>query len=131
MMKKIMYVFLILLLLSACSNESARVVYPDAAPDELEQELKQHKAVKGYKSVSDENDIVVAIEIKRLSRFNKEKIEKKITKQLNKTYPDKKVLVTSDLKVKWEVEKIIKEKKEEKKLTKSIEKIKSLSKEET
>lgn len=131
MMKKIMYVFLILLLLSACSNESARVVYPDAAPDELEQELKQHKAVKGYKSVSDENDIVVAIELKRLSRFNKEKIEKKITKQLKKTYPDKKVLVTSDLKVKWEVEKIIKEKKEEKKLTKSIEKIKSLSKEET
>ena len=119
------------LLLTACSNETARVVYPDASPDELEQELKQHKAVKGFKSVSDEKDIVVAIEIKRLSRFNKEKIEKKITKQLEKSYPDKSVLVTSDLKVKWEVEKIIKEKKKEKKLTKSIENIKSLSKEET
>lgn len=131
MMKKIVYVFLLLLLLTACSNETARVVYPDTAPDELEQELKQHKAVKGFKSVSDENDIVVAIEIKRLSRFNKEKIEKKITKQLEKTYPDKSVLVTSDLKVKWEVEKIIKDKKKEKKLTKSIKNIKSLSKEET
>jgi metal-sulfur cluster biosynthetic enzyme len=130
-MKKKMYVPLIFLLLTGCSNEVVHVVYPANDSQLLKQELDQDEKVKGFRSVEDDKNILVAIDIKRMSRFKKEKIEKEITKQLEKKFPDKEVLVTADLKIKWEIEKIIEQKMKADKLTESIEKIKSLSKEET
>ncbi|KQL36667.1 YhcN/YlaJ family sporulation lipoprotein [Psychrobacillus sp. FJAT-21963] len=130
-MHKIITVLLLFFLLSACSDESVHIVYPSNTSPEIEEEIKHHDSVKGFQSVTDNNNVLVAIDIKRMSRFNKEKIEKKITKELEKKFPEKEVLVTGDLKVKWEIEKIIDQKLKSEKLTKSIEEIKSLSKEET
>ena len=46
-------------------------------------------------------------------------------------FQNKKVIVIDDLKIKWEIEKIIEKEHESKELNKSIEKILALSKEET
>ena len=79
----------------------------------------------------DDNTLLVSIEIPTMKRFNKVKIEENIKKELENEYPNKKVIVTDDLKIKWEIEKIIEKEHESKELNKSIEKILALSKEET
>lgn len=43
--------------------------------------------------------IVVAYKVKHLNRFNMKSIEKKITKKLNKKYPDDHFIVSSDYKI--------------------------------
>ncbi|QFF98260.1 hypothetical protein PB01_05190 [Psychrobacillus glaciei] len=130
-MRKIILFFLSVLLLTACSNNVQQEIYPKKDVPEIEQVLNENKSIIGYKSVTDKNDVIVAIDIRRMSRFNKEKIEKKIKKQLEEKLPGKDVLVTGDLKIKWEIEKIIKEGMQTEKLMKSIDQIKSLSKEAT
>lgn len=130
-MKKSIFVLLSILLLSACSSENEKVIFPTDNATSLEPVLAKQQSIHGYKSVMNKEDIVVAINIDRFDRFHKVKIEKKITKQLEKQFPDKQVLVTGDQKIIWEVETIIEKKLKEEDLKKSIEKIKSLSKEET
>ncbi|WP_391120525.1 hypothetical protein [Psychrobacillus sp. L3] len=130
-MRKIVLFFISVLLLTACSNNVKQEIYPQKDVPEIEQVLKGNKSIIGYKSVTDKNNVIVAIDIRRMSRFKTEKIEKKIKKQLEEKFPDKDVLVTGDLKIKWEIEKIIKERMQTDKLKKSIDQIKSLSKEAT
>jgi len=130
-MKKSVIVFLMVLLLGACSNEKEKVIFPSDNSTSLKPIMQKQDSIYGYKSVINEEDILVAIYINRFDRFNKTKIEKKITKQIEKQFPEKKVLVTGDQKIMWEVEGIIEKKLKQKELKKSIEKIKLLSKEET
>lgn len=130
-MKKSVIVFLMVLLLGACSSEKEKVIFPADNSTSLKPIMQKQDSIHGYKSVINEEDILVAIYINRFDRFNKTKIEKKITKQIEKQFPEKKVLVTGDQKIMWEVETIIEKKLKEEDLKKSIEKIKSLSKEET
>jgi len=130
-MKKSVIVFLMVLLLGACSNEKEKVIFPSDNSTSLKPIMQKQDSIYGYKSVINEEDILVAIYINRFDRFNKTKIEKKITKQIEKQFPEKKVLVTGDQKIMWEVESIIEKKLKQKELKKSIEKIKLLSKEET
>lgn len=130
-MRKLVLFFISVLLLTACSNNTKQEIYPSNNIPEIEHVLDGNKSIIGYKSVTDKNDILVAIDIRRMSRFKKEKIEKKIKQQLEEKFPGKDVLVTGDLKIKWEIEKIIKERMQTDKLKKSIDQIKSLSKEAT
>ncbi|MFF2752264.1 hypothetical protein ACFVR1_00730 [Psychrobacillus sp. NPDC058041] len=130
-MKKIVWWSIPFVLLTACSNNVAQEIYPENDVPEIVQVLNENKSINGYKSITDKNDVIVAIDIRRMSRFSKDKIEKKIKKQLEEKFPEKEVLVTGDLKIRWEVEKIIKENMQTDKLKKSIDQIKSLSKEAT
>ena len=130
-MKKSVIVFLMVLLLGACSNENEKVIFPADNSTSLKPIMQKQDSIHGYKGVMNEEDILVAIQINRFDRFNKTKIENKITKQIEKQFPDKRVLVTADQKIMWEVETIIEKDQKEEDLKKSIEKIKSLSKEET
>lgn len=130
-MKKISIFLLLFLSLTACSNDRDEAIYPSDKSKQIEEVLNKQDAINGYKSVMNQNDVLVAIDIKRLNRFQKEKIEKKVAKQLEKSFPDKEVIVTGDLKIRWEIEAIIDKQLKNEDLTDSIEKIKSLSKEET
>lgn len=131
-MKKIMYVFLLFLFITACSNtEEKENTYSESDGTQLEQVLKKQESINGFKSVMDKNDLLVALDIKRMKRFQMEKITAKIKKELEEKFPDKEVMVTGDLKIKWEIEKVIDQQLKEDKLVEAIEKIKSLSKEET
>ena len=129
-MRKIVYILLLSLLLTACSSSKDQV-YSDRDTSKLEQVLKEQDKIAGYQSVIDNNDVVVAIDIPRFKRFQKVKIEKKVKKAIEKEFPDKEVIVTGDIKIKWEIEKIVEKKKKNDELKKSISDIKSLSKEET
>ena len=129
-MRKIVYILLLSLLLTACSSSKDQV-YSDRDTSKLEQVLKEQDKIAGYQSVIDNNDVVVAIDIPRLKRFQKVKIEDEVKKAIEKEFPDKEVIVTGDIKIKWEIEKIVDKKKKNDELKKSISDIKSLSKEET
>ncbi|MEK4484896.1 hypothetical protein MHH81_04765 [Psychrobacillus sp. FSL H8-0484] len=131
-MKKVMYVVLLFLFITACSNtEEKENIYSESDSTQLEQVLKKQESINGFKSVMDKNDLLVALDIKRMKRFQMEKITTKITKELEEKFPNKEVMVTGDLKIKWEIEKVIDQQLKEDKLVEAIEKIKSLSKEET
>ena len=130
-MKKSVIVFLMVLLLGACSNEKEKVIFPSDNSTSLKPIMQKQDSIYGYKSVINEEDILVAIYINRFDRFNKTKIEKKITKQIEKQFPEKKELVTGDQKIMWEVEGVIEKKLKQKELNKSNDKIKLVSKEET
>ena len=129
-MRKIVYILLLSLLLTACSSSKDQV-YSDRDTSKLEQVLKEQDKIAGYQSVIDNNDVVVAIDIPRFKRFQKVKIEDEVKKAIEKEFPDKEVIVTGDIKIKWEIEKIVDKKKKNDELKKSINDIKSLSKEET
>ncbi|WP_298469853.1 YhcN/YlaJ family sporulation lipoprotein [uncultured Psychrobacillus sp.] len=129
-MRKIVYILLLSLLLTACSSSKDQV-YSDRDTSKLEQVLKEQDKIAGYQSVIDNNDVVVAIDIPRFKRFQKVKIEDEVKKAIEKEFPDKEVIVTGDIKIKWEIEKIVEKKKKNDELKKSISDIKSLSKEET
>ena len=129
-MRKIVYILLLSLLLTACSSPKDQV-YSDRDTSKLEQVLKEQDKIAGYQSVIDNNDVVVAIDIPRFKRFQKVKIEDEVKKAIEKEFPDKEVIVTGDIKIKWEIEKIVEKKKKNDELKKSINDIKSLSKEET
>ena len=129
-MRKIVYILLLSLLLTACSSSKDQV-YSDRDTSKLEQVLKEQDKIAGYQSVIDNNDVVVAIDIPRFKSFQKVKIEKKKKKAIEEEFPDKEVIVTGDIKIKWEIEKIVDKKKKNDELKKSISDIKSLSKEET
>lgn len=129
-MRKIVYILLLSLLLTACSS-SKNQVYSDRDTSKLEQVLKEQDKIAGYQSVLDDNDVVVAIDISRFKRFQKVKIEDEVKKAIEKEFPDKEVIVTGDLKIRWEIEKIVDKKKKNDELKQSISDIKSLSKEET
>jgi len=129
-MKNKWIVILLFLTLGACSDASERSVYP-SQDVELEKVLDEQDSIIGYKSLMDDNTLLVSIEIPTMKRFSKVKIEENIKKELENQYPNKEVIVIDDLKVRWEIEKIIEKEQESKELTKSIEKILALSKEET
>lgn len=129
-MKKIVYVLLLLFLMAACSSPEYKV-YSDGDTSKLEELLKEQDKIVGYQSVMDNDDVLVAIDIARLKRFQKVKIEDEVKKEIEKEFPDKEVIVTGDIKIKWEIEKIMNKEKKNEKLKKAIEEIKTLSKEET
>ncbi|MFJ5769232.1 hypothetical protein [Psychrobacillus sp. NPDC093180] len=130
-MIKIKYTLLLLLFLTACSNETNQVIYPENDLPELEQVLNSKEAVYGYRSVMNKDDVLVSIDIRRMHQFSENKIAKNIEKELKEKFPDKEFLVSNDLKLKWEIEKIMKQNLKNDELTKSVDEIKSLLKEET
>ncbi|WP_313891494.1 YhcN/YlaJ family sporulation lipoprotein [Psychrobacillus sp.] len=133
-MKKKLYVLVMFLLLTGCSDASKDTVY-DAKQtkeaQEVESELDNYSDVMAYTSVLEGNDVIVSIDIQRLKRFNKEKIENKVKKYLEEKLPGKEIIVTADIKIKWELAKIIDHQLQGEELNQAIENIKSLSKEET
>ncbi|MER2236961.1 MAG: hypothetical protein ABS892_02705, partial [Psychrobacillus sp.] len=95
-MRKIVYILLLSLLLTACSSPKDQV-YSDRDTSKLEQVLKVQDKIAGYQSVIDNNDVVVAIDIPRFKRFQKVKIEDEVKKAIEKEFPDKEVIVTGDI----------------------------------
>ena len=130
-MKKCATVFLVVLLLGACSSDKEKVIFPTDNATLLNPILQKQDSIYGYKTVMNEEDILVAISINRFDRFHLKKIENKITKEIEQHFPEKEVIVTGDRKIMWELETIIEKDLKQEELKKSIEKIKSLSKEET
>ncbi|GIN19208.1 MAG TPA: sporulation protein [Bacillus bacterium] len=118
---KIIISAVIFLTLSACSyddgkehnkSDSALLKTTSPPPIELKQrdedksiayqvrkEVSKIDEIYDVAVVEGDKNIIVAYKVKHLQRFRMKKIEKELTKKLNKEYPDEKFIVSSDYKI--------------------------------
>ncbi|MGD6991849.1 YhcN/YlaJ family sporulation lipoprotein [Sutcliffiella horikoshii] len=94
---------------------------------------KDFKEVKGAIAYDTEDELVVAFHVTQYQKFFTEKIEKKVKKALEKEFPDENVVVSHDLKIRLEIERLRRNVEQqdisEKELEKRIEKMKTLREE--
>ncbi|MCG1020155.1 YhcN/YlaJ family sporulation lipoprotein [Sutcliffiella horikoshii] len=94
---------------------------------------KNFKEVKGAVAYDTEDELVVAFHVTQYQKFFTEKIEKKVKKALEKEFPDENVVVSHDLKIRLEIERLRRDVEQdnisEKELEKRIEKMKKLREE--
>ncbi|HWI47596.1 MAG TPA: YhcN/YlaJ family sporulation lipoprotein [Rummeliibacillus sp.] len=128
---------LVVLLLVGCNN--GKTAYFTANEDDnykterqdVEKIVKDDQHIKRVVALFTKDAALIGIEVKPLSKWNKQKYEKKWQKEMEKALPNHKVLVSTDLKIIWETERLAKKKLDDEQLKKEITKLKELSKEET
>lgn len=135
LMRKFWWVSCVLLLLTGCSNDSQVSTYhvdDDQQEIELLQTLlKDNQHISEADVVFFDHQLVVALQVNPLSKFKKVKITKNVEKEVKSLFPDHEVFISSDLKISWELKKIIKEKPTMEDLKKDLDDIQALSKEAT
>ncbi len=136
MMKKLWFISLILLGLTASSEEfEVSTYHVDDDQQEIEtltQDLKDNQNLSEAAAVFFDHQLVVSLQVQQMSKFKKEKIKKSIEKKVKSSFPDHDVFVSSDLQITWELKKIIDEQPmDDKKLKKDLKKVKELAGEET
>jgi Sporulation lipoprotein YhcN/YlaJ (Spore_YhcN_YlaJ) len=116
-------------------NNSTLPAYDQSPSKKAEEKVKKMEEVTEVVAVNTDKELLVAFKIKHLQRFRLKKIESKVDKQLKKAFPDHKLTVSSDLKIFIETsklkDKMKREKLSKKEVSKKIEKITKLSKEQT
>jgi len=98
---------------------------------DVEKIVKGDPHIKKVVALFTKDAAIIGIEVKPFSKWSKKKYEKRWQKEIEKALPNQNVLVSTDLKIIWEVEKITKKNMSDEKLKKKITKLKDLSKEET
>jgi len=105
------------------------------ASNQAKEIVSRYEEIAGVRAVNYDNQLIVAIDVDHLERFNLKKIEKELREKINESFSDMIVTLSTDRKILIELEKIEKEiqaksiSKEE--LKKQIEHLKKLSKEQT
>lgn len=134
-MKKRWIISCILLLLAGCSEKPQVTSYHAEdnrqEMDKLEQVLATQEKISAGAGVFFDHQLVVTIQVKPLSKFSKEKITKALEKKVKSQFPEHDVFVSSDLKISWELDKIIEDQPKKDKLKKGLDDIQALAKEET
>lgn len=128
----ILYVTIILLLSGCSGSEKGIRIHnsTDEKGEKVQSLLMKDDRLTGAVVVFHDKDLIAAVSVRTFARFKKAKIEKELKEELEKSFTDKDIIVSADNKIIMETKKII-ETKEKKDLGKKIEKIKTLSKEET
>ena len=98
---------------------------------EIEQIVKDDQHIKRVTALLTDNAAIVVIEVKPFSKWKKRQYEKEWQKEIEKALPQKDVLVSTDLKIMIETDKLAKKQMGEKELDKKIKELKELSEEET
>lgn len=123
---------LFLLLLVGCSGEQTANVrfHTDFLSDQeaIKKIVQDEKKIINTNLIGTEQWVLVTYEVLPQYRIQKSKIETDLTKKLKKEFPEGNFLVSGDFKIHYESNKIIDE--DEKKVKKSIIKLKNLSEEE-
>jgi hypothetical protein len=116
-------------------QEKSIPVYDQSPSKKAEEITKKMEEVTEVVTVNTDKELLVAFKIKHLQRFRLKKIESNVNEKLKKAFPDHKVTASSDLKIFLETsklkDKLKREKLSKKEVTKKIEKITKLSKEQT
>ena len=91
--------------------------------------------ITDVRAVNTDKELLVAIKVENFNRFRLKTIEKTVKSDLEKIYPNYKVVVSSDKKMLWELEKIEqrlqKNNTNKKSLKKDLKKLENLIKEQT
>ncbi|MGE7917574.1 YhcN/YlaJ family sporulation lipoprotein [Viridibacillus sp. NPDC093762] len=123
--------------LVACSGEQQeKFATYHAAGDNgsqsaIEKLLKEEKSIKKGTAVFVDDVVLVGVQIKPFSKLKRSKIEESLQKKFEKEFPGKDVLVSTDFKISWEAQKLLKKEITEEELKKKIKKLQDLAKEET
>lgn len=127
------YIVILLLLLVGCSGEQTANVrfHTDFLSDQeaIKKIVKDEKKIVNANVIGTEQWVLVTYEVLPQYRIQKSKIETDLTKKLKKEFPEGNFLVSGDFKIYYESKKILDE--DEKKVKKSIIKLKNLYEEET
>ncbi|MFE6166306.1 YhcN/YlaJ family sporulation lipoprotein [Viridibacillus arvi] len=124
-------------LLVACAGEQKeKFATYHAAGDNgsqsaIEKLLKEEKSIKKGTAVFVDDVVLVGVQIKPFSKLKRTKIEENLQKKFEKEFPGKDVLVSTDFKISWEAQKLMKKELTEEELKKKIKKLQDLAKEET
>jgi len=135
MRKKLWVISCVILLLAGCSDKPQVSTYH--VKDNKEEVAKLEKAISDNQKISEgsgvffDHQVVVSLQVKPMSKFQKRKITKSFEKEVKSLFPKHDVFVSSDLKITWELDKIIEKKPKNEKLKKELDKIQALAKEET
>lgn len=124
----------------ANNNDDANVVkvhtskpIDQSVSNEAKEKVIKEKEVSGVKAVNTDKELLLAVKVDQFDRFRLKNIEKKVKSDLEKAYPNHKIIVSTDSKMYLELEqleqKLQKDKTEKKTLKKEFDKIKSLMKE--
>lgn len=124
----------LLLILAGCNDREKVVTYELTDNVQNQQEikklLKEDHAIEQANLLVIEDELFVAMQLKPLKKWNREKIEQDWKKKLEDKFSDSKVNVSADFKMFWESTKLMEEK-DQKKMLKELHALKKLAKEET
>lgn len=121
------------LFITGCSGEKKVQINNDMNDEQNEmvnQVIEDTNEVHSAIAVFAEDQLLVAVQAKPWLDYKKRKIEKELKKELEKKFPNLKVAVSADYKLYWESQKLLDEE-DDKKVTKQVEKLKKLAREET
>ncbi|MFX3675235.1 MAG: YhcN/YlaJ family sporulation lipoprotein [Paenisporosarcina sp.] len=103
--------------------------------NQAKENVSKGEEISDVKAVNTDKELLVSLKVDQFNRFQLKKIEKNIKSDLEKKYPDYKILVSTDQKMYFELDKLEQKLKKNnlsmKKLKKDIKKIKSLMKEQS
>ena len=133
MQKGIWFVCLMLLLVG-CGEREKVSVHPSTSDEKQAQEIKKliekSEEVEEANVVFMHNELFVALQLKPLKKWKKQKIENQWKEKLESQYSDQTVHVSTDFKLFWESTKLMDEQ-DTKKVLEKIQQLKKLAKEET
>ncbi|MEK3764775.1 YhcN/YlaJ family sporulation lipoprotein [Solibacillus sp. FSL K6-4121] len=133
-MRKALLGISLVLILTGCGDREKVMTY-----SKTDDTQHQHEVEKLFEKDSDieqvnivviENEIFVAMQLKPLKKWNRQKIEDRWQKKLEKQYEGSTVNVSADFKMFWESSKLMEEK-DQKKMMEELKHLKKLAKEET
>ena len=133
-MRKALLGISLVLILTGCGDREKVMTY-----SKTDNTQHQHEVEKLFEKDSDieqvnivviENEIFVAMQLKPLKKWNRQKIEDRWQKKLEKQYEGSTVNVSADFKMFWESSKLMEEK-DQKKMMEELKHLKKLAKEET
>lgn len=138
MSRKWTLLFISLLLLNGCSNNDnpeVKIFQQNGEEAKIEQEIKTLDAVTNTIVYKQNDKLLVAFKVKQFEKFFLKKHEQEIKEMLRRKYPKYKTIVSSDLKIYLEAEKLkekrSKNKTDKNEMKKQFNEIINLSKEQT
>lgn len=133
-MWKWLYVMSFIFLLAGCGDREKIMMYPGNNDEDqqkkIEQLIEEDAAIEEANVLLLEKELFVALQLKPLKKWNKQKIEKKWKKKLEQQFSNREVLVSTDFKLFWESTKLMDEK-DQQKVLQELKELKKLAKEET
>jgi uncharacterized protein YcfL len=131
-LKKLVLPIFLSILLVGCNDEKTLEVN-NANGEEVKEVaaiIKNEDEINSGRAIFVEDQLLVAVQAKPWLDYKKTKIEKNLKKKLEEILPEYDITVSSDYKLYWEAQKLLKEEDSEK-VKEKLEKLKKLKKEET
>ena len=133
-MRKALLGISLVLILTGCGDREKVMTYSKTDntqhQHEVEKLFEKDSEIEQVNIVVIENELFVAMQLKPLKKWNRQKIEDRWKKKLEKQFSGSTVNVSADFKMFWESTKLMEEKKK-KKMLKELQHLKKLAKEET